>query len=242
MSAVVAGHLLIGSISALQKMYRILRPYRVGIYGPSMTGKKTLDQYLTVPGDIDPIPVEMRTSHAMVNGRPKLPKAHRKLIRWKKDRVPISNSDVAGQAQFRNLWIEDMFSRKCEIVIFMVDHRVLTSPSFLKESLASFKYLIDNITRTDVSTVISRKARKTSKSTYMPKVFLFLINKMDVWWSPEANVLWANQLQREHPIVVPFRSELKRLRKKGVRAEIDAISAQHGVNVEKVLLSIVELL
>ena len=41
---------------------------------------------------------------------------------------------------------------------------------------------------------------------------------------------------------MPFRGEIRRLRKAGVRAEIDAISAQHGVNVEKVLLSIVELL
>jgi len=242
MSAVIAGHLLISSMAAIQKFYRILKPYKVGIYGPSMTGKTTLDQYLTVPGDIDPIPDELRTSHAMVGGRPQLPKPHRKLVRWKKEKVPISNADIAGQAQFRNLWVEDMFSRKCEIVIFMVDHRVLTSPSFLRESLASFQYLIDNITRKDVSTVIPRKARKVARSDYMPKVFLFLINKMDVWWTPEANILWANQLQREHPIVVPFRSELRRLRKAGVRAEIDAISAQHGVNVEKVLLSIVELL
>jgi GTPase SAR1 family protein len=242
MSAVIAGHLLISSVHALQKFYRILRPYRIGIYGPSMTGKTTLDQYLTVPGDIDPIPIEMRTSHPMVNGHAKAPKPHRKLIKYKKDRIPISNSDIAGQAQFRNLWIEDMFGRKCEIVIFMVDHRVLTSPSFAKDSLASFRYLIDNITRKDVSTAISRKAKKTSRSNYMPKVVVFLVNKMDLWWSPQAQYLWDNNLQREHPIVAPFRNELRRLRKAGVRADIDAISAQHGVNVEKVLISIVELL
>ena len=242
MSAVIAGHLLISSVHAIQKFYRILKPYRVGIYGPSMTGKTTLDQYLTVPGDIDPIPVEMRTSHPMVNGVARLPKAHRKLVKWKKDRIPITNADIAGQSQFRNLWIEDMFKRRVEIVVFMIDHRVLTNRSFLIDSLASFKYLIDNITRSDVTTTLSRKARKTARSDYMPKVFLFLINKMDVWWSPEAQLLWANGIQREHPIVVPFRSELKRLRKKGVRAEVEAISAQHGVNVEKVLLSIVEIL
>jgi hypothetical protein len=242
MSAVIAGHLLISSVHALQKFYRILKPYRIGIYGPSMTGKTTLDQYLTVPGDIDPIPIEMRTSHPMVNGHAILPKAHRKLIKYKKDRIPISNSDIAGQAQFRNLWIEDMFKRKCEIVIFMMDHRVLTSPSFARDSLVSFKYLVDNINRRDVTTAISRKAKRNARSNYMPKVVVFLVNKMDIWWSPEAEFLWANNLQREHPIVAPFRNELRRLRKAGVRADIDAISAQHGVNVEKVLISIVELL
>tara|TARA_R110002051_G_C8611665_1_gene481991 strand:- start:2 stop:730 length:729 start_codon:yes stop_codon:yes gene_type:complete len=242
MSAVIAGHLIISSITALQKLYRVVRPFRIGIYGPSMTGKTTLDQYLTVPGDIDPIPIQMRTSHIMVNGHAKLPKAHRKLIKYKKDRIPISNADIAGQSQFRNLWIEDMFSRKCEIVIFMIDQRVLTSPSFMRESLTSFKYLIDNITRNDVSTVISRKARKTARGNYMPKVVVFLVNKMDLWWTREAEFLWENNLQREHPIVAPFRTELRRLRKAGVRADIDAISAQHGVNVEKVLISIVEQL
>ena len=242
MSAVIAGHLIISSITALQKVYRILKPYRVGIYGPSMTGKTTLDQYLTVPGDIDPIPIEMRTSHAMINGKPKLPKAHRKLIRWKKDRVPISNADIAGQSQFRNLWIEDMFQRKCEIVIFMVDHRVMHDRAFLSEALMSFRYLIDNILRKDVSKAMSRKARRAARSNYQPKVFVFMVNKMDIWWSPKSDFLWANGLQREHPIVAPFRGELRRLRKAGIRAEIEAISAQHGVNVEKVLLSIVELL
>ncbi len=242
MSAVIAGHLLLASVNALQKIYRIMRPFRVGIYGPSMTGKTTLDQYLTVPGDIDPIPLEMRTSHPIINGKPVQPKAHRKLIRWKKERIPISNSDIAGQAQFRNLWIEDMFGRKVEIVVFMIDHRVVTSPAFLKDALASFTYLVDNITRKDVSSEISRKAKKTAKSVYMPKLVLIVANKMDLWWSPQAQVLWDNGLAREHPIISPFRGELKRLRKAGVRAEIDAMSAQHGVNVEKVLLSIVELL
>ena len=55
-SALVAGHMLMASASAFYALYRILRPYRVGIYGPSMVGKTPLDQYLTVPGDIDPIP------------------------------------------------------------------------------------------------------------------------------------------------------------------------------------------
>ena len=129
MSAVIAGPLLISSVHALQKFYRILRPYRIGIYGPSMTGKTTLDQYLNVQGDIDPIPIEMRTSQPMVNGNAKAPRPQRKLIKYKKDRIPISNSDIAGQAQFRNLWIEDMFGRQCEIVIFMVDDRVLDRTS-----------------------------------------------------------------------------------------------------------------
>jgi len=242
MSAIIAGHLIINSLTALQKVYRILKPYRVGIYGPSMTGKTTLDQYLTVPGDIDPIPAEFRTSHAIVGGHARLPKPHRKLVRWQKEKIPISNSDIAGQSQFRNLWIEDLFRRKVEIVIFMIDHRIVTSPSFLRDSVASFTYLNDNIMRTDVSKEISWKARKVSRSIYKPKLVLFVINKMDIWWSPQAEALWSRGLQREHPLVFPFREQLKRLRKGGIRVEIEAMSAQHGVNVEKVLLSIIQLI
>ena len=48
LSALIAGHMLMASASALYSLYRILRPFRVGIYGPSMVGKTTLDQYLTV--------------------------------------------------------------------------------------------------------------------------------------------------------------------------------------------------
>ena len=109
--------------------FRLLRtlsyiaPYRVGIYGPSMVGKTTLDQYLTVPGDIDPIPYEMRTAHAKADTATgyRNPRSTRKQVRLVKEKKPISTTDLAGDPMFRNLWIEDMFGRKVELVIFMVD-------------------------------------------------------------------------------------------------------------------------
>ena len=67
MSALIAGHMVMASASAIYGFYRILRPFRIGIYGPSMVGKTTLDQYLTVPGDIDPIPLSLRTAHPKAN-------------------------------------------------------------------------------------------------------------------------------------------------------------------------------
>lgn len=241
-STVLAGHILLASVNAIKTIYRNLKPFKIGVYGPSMTGKTTLDQYLTVPGDIEPIPLHFRTTHPIVNGKPQMPRPHRKQIKWKRQRVPVSSADIAGQHQFKNLWIEDIFGRKVNIVFFMVDERILSNSQFAMEAVASLKYIVDNITKKDVSSEISRTAKKNLKKGYKPDLFCFLINKMDVWWTPQAAYLWERGLQREHPIVAPFRSELRRLRRAGIRAEVEAISAQHGVNVEKVMIKMIETL
>jgi len=242
-STVLAGHIIIASVNAIKKLYRHLRPHKVGFYGPTLTGKTTLDQYLTVPGDIDPIPPEFRTSHFKDrHGNYILPEAHRKQMKWKKERIPIQSADIGGQNQFRNMWIDDMFSRKVDVVFFMVDERVLTSPQFTIEAVTSLKYIVDNLTRKNPTKVISRKAKKHMRKGYQPAIFCFLINKMDLWWSPQAQYLWDNGLQREHPIVQPFREQLRLLRTAGIQAEVAAISAQHGMNVERVMIRMLEMM
>ena len=243
LSALLAGHFFLGSIAVAHQIYRIVKPYRFGVYGPSMTGKTTLDQYLTVPGDIDPIPLEFRTTHPYdsVLKQYRIPRAERKLLRWKKEKKAISNTDIGGQSQFRNLWIEDMFGRNVEVVIYMVDHRVLTSPQCLLDSVVGFEYLIDCMLKKKTNNSLSRKARRRSKK-YTPKLFCLLINKMDLWFDQQAAILWDMNMKREHPIVAPFRNGLKRLRKAGVRAEVEAISAQHGLNVERILINLIESL
>jgi len=142
---------------------------------------------------------------------------------------------------FRNLWVDDMFGRNVELIIFMVDHRAMTSPQFVMDASASLSYLVDNIIKKDISKNISKKAKKNSKK-YTPRLFCFMINKMDLWWDEGAARLWDLNLQKEHPIVAPFRTSLKRLRKAGIRAEIMAISSQHGINVEKNLLDLLDSL
>jgi len=242
-SALLAGHMLMASASAFYALYRILRPYRIGVYGPSMVGKTTLDQYLTVPGDIDPIPLAMRTAHPKANTHTgfKEPNETRKQIRLIKEKKPIRTTDLAGDALFRNLWVDDMFRRNVELIIFMVDHRAMTSPQFAMDASASLSYLVDNITKKSITKNITRKARKNSKK-YEPKLFCLMINKMDIWWDDRAQYLWNIGLQKEHPIVAPFRESLKRLRKAGYRAEIMAMSSQHGINVEKSLIELLESL
>ena len=243
MSALIAGHMLMASASALYSLYRILRPFRVGIYGPSMVGKTTLDQYLTVPGDIDPIPFHLRTAHPKSKTATgyKSPSETRKQVRLVKVKKPITTTDIAGDVMFRNLWIDDMFGRNVELVMFMVDHRAMTSRQFAMDASASLSYLVDNIVKKDISKKISRKAKKNSKK-YVPRLFCLMINKMDIWWDERAEALWSLGLQKEHPIVAPFRDSLKRLRKAGMRAEVMAMSSQHGINVEKSLIALLDSL
>jgi hypothetical protein len=243
MSALIAGHMLMASTSALYALYRVLRPYRVGIYGPSLVGKTTLDQYLTVPGDIEPIPLHFRTAHPKASTMTGFqePTPTRKRIRYKRDKTPVRTTDLAGDHMFRNLWVDDMFGRNVELIIYMVDHRAMTSPQFAADAAAGLTYLVDNIIKKDISKKISRKAKKVSK-TYTPRLFCLMINKMDVWWDAQAQSLWRYGLQKEHPIVAPFRESLKRLRRSGIRAEIKAISSQHGINVEKSLTELLQSL
>ena len=98
--------------------------------------------------------------------------------------------------------------------------------------------MIDNITKKSVTKSISRHAKRKSKK-YVPKVFCLLINKMDVWWDHSASNLLEHNLLREHPIAMPYRDGLKRLRKAGIRAEVLPISAQHGINVSKVFSNLI---
>ena len=239
-STLLAGHVILASFNAIKKVYRTLKPHKIGIYGPTMTGKTTLDQYLTVPGDIEPIPLEFRTSHRQMNGKYELPTPHRHQIKWKKERHPVYSVDIGGQSQFWSLWAEDIFIRKPHIIFFMIDDRIIKYPQHTRESVASLKYLIDNITGHDRCKTLSKKARKNARKGYRPDMVCFLINKMDLWWTPQSQYLWDHGLQREHPIVYPFRNELRRLRKAGIHAEVEAISAQHGLNIEKVMIKMIE--
>jgi hypothetical protein len=208
-----------------------------------MVGKTTLDQYLTVPGDIDPIPFHLRTAHPRSKTATGYRNLHetRKQVRLVKVKKPITTTDIAGDAMFRNLWIDDMFGRNVELVMFMVDHRAMTSPQFAMDASASLTYLVDNIVKKDISKKISKKAKKNSKK-YVPRLFCLMINKMDIWWDDRAEALWSLGLQKEHPIVAPFRDSLKRLRKAGIRAEVMAMSSQHGINVEKSLIALLDSL
>ena len=74
------------------------RPRKVGIYGAGLTGKTTLDRYMTTPGEMEEIPEDERTTHFKMIGRYVLPKPTRKRISWKGEKRVVFSSDIGGQA------------------------------------------------------------------------------------------------------------------------------------------------
>jgi len=236
-----AGHLLLGSVQVASYVYRLLKPHRVGIYGPSMSGKTTLDQYLTVPGDIDPIPVELRTSHAVRDGSFTMPRSTKKQVRYKGERTPITSSDIGGQQQYWGMWAEDIIENHRDIVFYVVDHRIMFSPHLLNEAVAGFQYIVDMVTDTKYPSTFSRKMKKKAKR-WKPKVVCLVLNKMDIWWSPESDALWSMGLKRQYRMVLPFQDELRRLRRAGIPTNVEAISSQYGLNVERAIVDTIHLI
>jgi len=241
MSWVFAGHILLGSAQVATYLYRLLKPHKVGIYGPTLTGKTTLDQYLTVPGDIDPIPLQLRTTHAVKNGSFNIPRSTKKQVRWKGEKTPIISTDIGGQKQYWNMWGEDLVNNNREILFYMVDERILISPQARMEAVAGFQYIVDIITNKQFPATFSRKEKRKGRK-WKPKVVCLLFNKMDVWWNPEADAMWSLGLKRQYKMVLPFQYELRRLRRAGIPTNVEAIAAQYGLNVERAIVDTIGLI
>lgn len=57
----MGGSVMMGAIIYGKELYHFLKPRRIGVYGPTMVGKTTLDRYMTTPGEMEH--VEDRTLH-----------------------------------------------------------------------------------------------------------------------------------------------------------------------------------
>ena len=241
MSWMFAGHLLMGSAQVATYVYRLLKPHKVGIYGPTLAGKTTLDQYLTVPGDIDPIPIGMRTTHPVQHGSFTMPRSTKKRVRWNGEKMPIISADIGGQQQYWNMWAEDLIKNHREIVFYVVDERVFGQSHRAAEAIAGFQYIVDIITDKKYPSTFSRSDKRKAKR-WKPKVVCLLINKMDLWWNPEADAMWKAGLKRQYHAVIPFQNELRRLRRAGIPTNVEAIGAQFGLNVEKAIVDTIHLI
>ena len=204
---------MVGGLVFARELYHYWVPRRVGVYGPTMVGKTTLDKYLTTPGEMEDIPIENRTSHTKILGKYLLPRATRKRVRWKGVRRVVHSSDMGGEERFWNLWIDDMVNRNVEAVVFM-----LTIVCVWAENLR-FKRLRDS---NSCDALIHRQYRyrnlraRLRGKKYCPKTILLVANKADQWWDDQANVLWQQRLG-EHKIFDQFREDLVRLQKQAYR-------------------------
>lgn len=241
MSWMFAGHLLLGSAQVAIYLYRLIRPHRIGIYGPTLSGKTTLDQYLTVPGDIDPIPLDLRTSHAVKNGSYQMPHSTKKQVRWKGERVPISTLDVAGQKQYWNMWAEDLIERRPSVIFYVVDQRIMQNPNAYNDAVEGFKFITDLFVNEKMPSSFSRSQKKRARS-YKPSVVCLVINKMDLWWNNDSQALWDMGLKRQHPMAMAFQNDMRRLRRAGIATNVEAMAAQYGLRVEESVINTIRMI
>ena len=139
----IAGSALVGGIVWARELWNYWKPRRVGIYGPALAGKTTLDRFLTTPGEMEHIPVEERTKHMRILGRYILPRPTRKRVSWKGEKRVVYSADIGGDERFWSLWIDDMVDRQVEAVVFLFDHRALEGGDAAIQAIGGFKYLCD---------------------------------------------------------------------------------------------------
>tara|TARA_R100001082_G_scaffold111188_1_gene93948 strand:+ start:3258 stop:3974 length:717 start_codon:yes stop_codon:yes gene_type:complete len=232
----IAGSALVGGMVWAKELWNYWKPRRVGIYGPSMVGKTTLDRFMTTPGEMEPIPEEERTNHYRILGKHLLPKPTRKRIGWKGDRRVVYSSDIGGEERFWSLWIDDMVHRQVESVIFMFDDRSLRGGDDALQAVGGFKYLVDSI--------INKQYRYRKFSTwwkgkkYAPKSIMLVANKADKWWDDNASILWQQQRLGEHKVFDAFRPDLIRLQKAGIPTRRSFMATRIGWQVETTLIDL----
>ena len=235
MVATLAGSALMGAIVYGREAYRYLKPRRIGVYGPTMVGKTTLDIFMRTPGEMEAI--EDRTMHPkrLLHGGHVLPNATRKRIRWQGEKRVVHSADIGGQQRFWNLWIDDMVERQVEIVIFMTDTRALKgNGSQVIDVVGGLEFLVDAL--------IERRWKYRSLKTrlkgkrYAPKQIWIIANKADEWWDDKANILWQSNRLREHNVFDVHRPAMRRLQKAGLPCRVSMMATNIGWNVEKTIL------
>jgi len=234
----LAGSALVGGMVFAKELYHYWKPRRVGIYGPTLVGKTTLDRYMTTPGEMEEIPIEERTKHFKVPGinRFFLPSATRKRVSWKGQHRVVFSSDIGGEERFWNLWMDDMVNRQVEVVVFMFDNRASLGGDEAIQAVGGFKYLVDALLHRQYR---YRNLRAWIKGKrYCPKAVMLVANKADQWWDEAANVLWQQQRLGEHVMFDPFREDLVRLQKAGIPTKRSMMATRIGWNVENTMMEL----
>jgi len=231
----VGGSVLMGAMVYGREIYNFWKPRRIGIYGPKLVGKTTLDRYMTTPGEMEE--VEERTKHPerLLKSGFILPKAKRKRIVWEGQKRVIHSADLGGEQRFWNLWLEDMVDRRVEIAIFMTDQRAGEGNGAEKiDCVGGFQFLAESIIERNWRYRRIRTRLRGKK--YSPKLILLVANKADTWWDEDANKLWQAKRLREHRVFNPHRETMVQLQKAGVPCRVSMMATRIGWNVEQTLI------
>ena len=233
------GSALVGGMVWAKELWHYWKPRRVGVYGPALVGKTTLDRYMTTPGEMEDISEDDRTKHFRMFGKYMLPKPSRKRVSWNGDRRVIYSADIGGEERFWNLWIDDMVNRNVECAVFMFDHRILQGGDEAIQAIGGFKYFCDAIIHKQYR-YRKLRARLRGKK-YIPRLILLVANKADQWWDEQANVLWQQKRLGEHKIFDAFREDLIRLQKAGIPTRRSMMATKIGWNVEPTMIEMLSI-
>ena len=139
----IPGQVAYGTILYLKHLWASWRKNRVGIYGFWGTGKTTLNRQISTTGELEVVEhdeTETSTYHAYNQKRGKyvLPRPSTKRVKLTANELAftsrtISTTDIGGHEEYFDLWLEDMVTRKVQIVIWLIDHRHLQDPSNTKQ-------------------------------------------------------------------------------------------------------------
>ena len=235
----MTGSVLVGAALWGQNIYNAWRPRSVGIYGTAMVVKSTLASYMTTPGEMYDIPIEERTEHYKILTRYILPKSTKKRVSWKGEKRVVNSADIGGQERYWNLWIEDMVYRQAEAIIYMFDERALKGGAEGMEQVAGFKYLCDVLISRNYRYRSIRSRIKGRK--YSPKLIMLVANKADRFFDDNAALLWQQGRIGEHKVFDPFRDDLIRLQKSGIRTKRSFMATRIGWNVEITMLDLLTM-
>ena len=216
-------------------------PHQVDVYGPSESGKTTLDMQMTTRGEIRALGDEERTHHKKNwLGREKMP--HQTKKRIKSDgftsRTVVSR-DIGGHKEYHSMWLRDMIQRKVKTVVVVVDHRHLANPRDTSNQVA-LGYLVRSLSQNKIPKGLGLRARLRAKK-YAPTRILILANKADEWMSDEDYAQWQRGFIARHKIFDVFRDDMYQLQKMHIPVHLDAISARYSWNVEQAILKGISL-
>ena len=246
--ALVPGQVAYGTILWLRHLWHSWRKHRVGIYGYWGTGKTTLNRQISTPGELEVIEhddEETSTYHAYNQKQKKyvLPAPSTKRVKLHANELvaasrTIVTTDIGGHDEYFDLWLEDMVTRKVQIVIWLIDHRHLQDPNNTSQQEAFTKF-VDCLV-TGKYPFKSRKLRRMARG-YRPKIVGLVANKADLW----VDNKWMDHYQTarigDHQIFSPFREDLMRIQRHLMVPTLKrSCSALKNWNVERVIWDLLQ--
>lgn len=230
---IVFAHTVIALIDKTKEFMR----YDVGIYGPSMSGKTTLDKQLTTPGMIRPLGEQQRTHHKKMFLSEKYrmpPESAKRIISDGGLKKTIVSRDIGGHTQYQSMWLRDMYLRKIRTVIVVIDHRHLIEPTNTDNQVA-LGYLVEALKRKTKPKGLGL-IKSFTRRNYRPQRLILLANKADEWMDDESFEMFDTGMIANHPIFDAFREHLFALQEMAIPVHIDAVSATKNFNVQQALM------